>query len=256
MFEEFGDLVVWPESKLDELPVMTAPGTWEADGDIAIVFSETGIDVIQVEVPKELWLRELLSLDLGSTESLVSFTNDYGVLDLDLTRGDRMLLQDLRANLRVFRNIARVLLVVVGDSSEHTAVTLEEDGTSLERQMNRTQPDTGRMRWAVATLNRHLAAMAPRIALDVQGLTNRDVTLASALAVQMFNFIQARPHVSICSWCGGEFIYQRGRSRYGQHRADTGVIYCSYDHAKAAARKDYRDRKRREKARTRGGESE
>jgi len=256
MFEEFGDLVVLPESQLDEPPVITASGTWEADGDIALRFSETGIDWRQIELPRELWLRELLSLDLESTESLVSFANNYGVLDLDRTCGERLLLQDLRANLRVFRNIARVLLVVVGDSSEHTAVTLEDDGTSLERQMNRNQPDTGRMRWAVATLNRHLAVMAPRMALDAQGLTNRDVTLASALAVQMFNFAQARPHISICGWCGGEFIYQRGRSQKGKHRADTGVIYCSYDHAKAAARKDYRDRKRREKARTKGGESE
>lgn len=258
MAKGFDGLLMWPEAVLSERPVMTARGTWAADGDTSIVFTESDVAWREIELPRELWMRELLALDVDSTEDLVSFVNDYGALVLDgVASGvDRLSVRDLVRDLRVARNIARVLLVVVGDSPEHKTVDLEDDGTSLEDRIERGAPDMGRVRWAVHAINRNLAVMAPRLAVSPQNLVNRDITLASALAVQMFNFAVTRPHVSICAWCGSPFILQRGRSQYGGHRTDEIVKYCSYEHSKAAARKRYRDRKRNGKAKQEGGESD
>ncbi|MFD9123567.1 hypothetical protein [Kitasatospora sp. NPDC059571] len=63
--------------------------------------------------------------------------------------------------------------------------------------------------------------------------------------LQLYNHLAEGAAVRTCANhnCGRDFVRQRGRANYGQHRT-TGVKYCSRECARAQAQRDLRRRRR------------
>lgn len=90
-------------------------------------------------------------------------------------------------------------------------------------------------------LNRSLG----RFSIGVGDLADRSPTVLSVAFLQLYNHLVEEAHVRRCANdnCGRDFVRQRGRAEYGQHRT-TGVKYCSRECARAQAQRDLRRRRR------------
>lgn len=272
--------LIWPDNPLPVPRVRALAGEWVADPswtvdrdepEALMTFIEASpVNMHYIAVPDELWMRELLRLDLSSLAELTQFSNTFGMLwapSLGRQAESQRLASQLARDLRRFRNLARVLLTVIGDAPEEATSVLEDDSPggavsiTRTRTIHRGQVESGLLRWTAAQINRELVSMHPSLAFNeigsgitaeaaMENILNREFSLANVLAVQMFNFAVQRPHVSHCEQCKSAYVRHRGRSQYGGHRSDTGkgVKYCSATCANTAAQQRYRDRQRQQKA--------
>lgn len=249
-------LRAWPPTTLPVPEVRVGVGRWELESDGILAWREADFDERYYTLPDEFWMRELLTLNLEDPESIALFCTQYGMLDLPLLLGRKVSivgLSDYRHAASRMRNVARYLLAQAG-YDRRWITDREEDALGLDIQ------SSGWERWVLAHIGRALSPLHPRLihpkttGPELGGYDGSlsAVDLTTGIALQMFNFVVDQPHVSLCEWCGHEFIYQRGRSKYGQHRS-TSVRYCTPEHAQDASRKAYRDRQRQKRAK--GGET-
>ncbi|MFF0415318.1 hypothetical protein ACFYUY_33395 [Kitasatospora sp. NPDC004745] len=90
-----------------------------------------------------------------------------------------------------------------------------------------------------------LESALSRFSIGVSGLADRNPTIYSVAFLQLYNHLAEEASVRRCANdnCGRNFVRQRGRAEYGQHRT-TGVKYCSRECARAQAQRDLRRRRR------------
>lgn len=256
------------------------------------------------EPPSDLYLRELMDLDLDSPESIAEFCSLFGTLKHSETHAtltgirsrltkkdtlaqsvsdylDRLKAQEygaweyrsrfepvsaLKATLEAegahpqfgasafhaddFRLMAREL-------RDMTRVVLSFSGfpeklAELESaHSNWEVPGIDEMVWFRDRLNAGLRAFAPMLVNVGESPAGESPEkrgdLWGAICAELFNHMLDEPHVRKCGRdeCQRLFTYQRGRARYGQHRS--GSKFCTDRCASLAAKKTYRDKKRKER---------
>ncbi|MFI6448533.1 hypothetical protein [Kitasatospora sp. NPDC050543] len=97
----------------------------------------------------------------------------------------------------------------------------------------------------VQELKTVLGAALSRFSVGIGGLSDRYPTVHSVAFLQLYNHLAEGAAVRTCANhnCGRDFVRQRGRANYGQHRT-TGIKYCSRECARAQAQRDLRRRRR------------
>lgn len=234
----------WPSLQLPVPDVVQGQGQWQHE-DGYLRWVEESIDQRRITVPDEFWMQELLDLDLEDAAAISAFCSTWGMLEIPPKRDPyaAVSVADYRRDAIRLRNVARLVLAQAGQPRRWHD---EREPDGLEKLS-----EDALQRWLVATLNRALSPMHPRlVACGVAGFNGSPedlrVGLLTAIAVQIFNFVLEKPHVSRCEWppCGREYVYQRGRSTYGGHKST--ARYCSPQCMRAAKQKRYRDKKRKE----------
>lgn len=96
----------------------------------------------------------------------------------------------------------------------------------------------------VLTMNAALRPMSVRISADFESDMPVLGTINTNVFVQIYNYMSEEVSLKRCANqnCGRAFIRQRGRAKYGQHRAN-GVVYCSRECARAQAQRELRRRR-------------
>ena len=279
---------VWPSQKVEVPPVWAYPvrrvKEWFVydpqetlfDGH---VMSEEKLGH-SVPVPDELYLREVLALDLADEDALLAFVGEYGPLGYEpeksclpyfiaeeildkLENGLRydtesdVLFQSLvsvQAHLRSIRDAARLYKV---QTAQMTLEELKENWELGEMEVECPADATEVDRMLAVIVNQGLLPFQVGIRLvgsDAEpwevGLTAPDIY--SCLCLQLFNHIAEEAIYLTChnERCGRLFVRQQGRSEKGGHRT-TGVMYCSDYCARAQGQRELR--KRKAAAKGRGG---
>jgi hypothetical protein len=272
----------WPQTPLPALPVLVRSCEHIGNG----VILQTG--TAEARVPdEELYLRELMLLDLEDTEAIVDFCGEFGTLSSSetheserpvaaysasevgllarkVTGSDLLQVDDFRELARELRDMTRVLLSLSRQETyaeadfEANVVSDTSDDPALARfSWYRLMVTLGLERSFFPRLEDLRADALGRFggSVDASDTGQRPyVTLYSALCRQHFNAIVEAPTYRRCAResCRQVFVHQRGkRSRYQQHRK-TGVLYCSTRCATTEAKRAYRARER-DKKRTEGG---
>lgn len=243
----------WPDVVLPVPPVWVGRGTWCVEDD-SLVYEGGGHGLHRVALPEDFWMRELLELDLEDAGAIAAFSSAYGMLDPQQgpIHAPRTL-DAYRMGAVVMRNVARVVLAIVGDSPRSFLAEIEEGDRPIA--LPNEDAELVAADWAACRLDAGLQTMHPRVVFGrddalYSGAPELSVaTLYDVLCVQVFNYIATRDHLSRCEWepCHREFIFQRGRTVHGGHRRS--AKYCSAECATAAAKKAYRDRKARDRQR-------
>ncbi|HEX2193269.1 MAG TPA: hypothetical protein VHH09_08750 [Acidimicrobiales bacterium] len=248
-------LTVWPATVV---PVPPVP-RWHTRLDNAgyLVFEEPRE---YVELPPELFLRDLLDLDVGNDADVADFLSQFGELawryadagllpyevtpseppewpDADNHVGDAALF------LRTARALTRHWLAVLEDGSIIDAWAAEGFDLAVPNE-------PGLWDWFVRCLNGGLKVFTVRVegptSLGVEGQPLPD--LYDALCLQLANHITEGLPVRRCAneTCHRPFVRQQGGAEFGQHRTE-GVLYCSPACGNAQWQREHRRRKRQER---------
>ena len=277
---------VWPSQKVEVPRVWAYPMRRVGDSFVydpqQTFMDERGVYQEKlghsVQVPDELYLREVLALDLADEDALFKFVEEYGPLGykpgksclpylipahflenleigLHYDPEVDVLCQSVasvQAHLRCIRDAVRLYEV------QTAQMTLEELESTWELdELGVACPTDG------PAVDRLLAVIVNQGLLPFQvgirlvgiddepwqvGLTAPDIY--SCLCLQLFNHIAEEAIYLTChnERCGRLFVRQQGRSEKGGHRT-TGVMYCSDYCARAQGQRELRKRK----AAARGG---
>jgi hypothetical protein len=271
---------VWPSQKVEVPPVWTYPVHRVKDSFVYDSF-ETIVDHGRwrgrklghsVPVPDELYLREVMALDLADEDALFEFVEEYGPLGYEPeksclpylipehfletlkiglhydTEADvlHQPLVSVQAHLRSIRDAVRLYKV------QTAQMTLEELDDTWELEalaVGCPTDDPGVDRMLAVIVNQGLMPFQVGIRLAginaeayQLGLTAPDIY--SCLCLQLFNHIAEEAIYLTChnEKCGRLFVRQQGRSQKGVHRT-TGVMYCSDYCARAQGQRELRKRK-------------
>ena len=242
--------------------------------EIASVFPET-----PRQVPPELYLRELVELDLESEEAILAFVTEFGPLgdirapasDLSIEFDpsihpdfDEKILEPLESDMETsdlldvqkiesvrvhawcLRDAVRLWQVQTGQLS------IEELGQIWELgALNMAPPKDvdGAVVLLAQILNAGLRPFHARLEYFRLGEPTTYhgpywPNLYSALCLQFFNHVLEEAVYLRCAneTCGRLFVHQRDRAKQGQYRS-TGVKYCSNYCARAQGQRELRRRK-------------
>lgn len=201
-------------------------------------------------LPPEFFLRELLDLRLDgdpdeAERAVAELTLTAGYLDVGGESGAWVHEHTLDAfwppRGRVF-DLALATLVVMQLQGLAAGLVAVEDGAA--------EPPGGWVLFA-GQLSNYVSKMSPTVQVADTADRARASDLATATAVQMWNYCAERDRVrmSRCAsaTCGRPFVRQRDGAEHGQFRTK-GVIYCSKACARAQAQREYRRRQRQEKS--------
>lgn len=214
-------------------------------------------------LPHEVFLRELLDLDLTSGEEVVEFLSCFGMIADRYPPGllpfehrqaappeEPEAVSNHLVDATLFLKTARLLTL-------HWLAVLERDSIesawAAEGLTFAVAGDEAAWMYFVECLNYGLRVFTVRVerpgwvpGVD-QGAPRPD--LYSALCLQLANHISDNAPVRRCAneACRRAFVRQRGGAEYGQYRT-AGVIYCSPTCGNSQWQRDHRRRKREERA--------
>jgi hypothetical protein len=225
--------------------------------------------VEQVEIPDELFLRELFGVDTASEADVQDFLRSYGVLARRFTglvpvsgtpdpppaseqsAPPSNHWRDASLYLKTARALTRHWLAVVGETDLGAAWHAE--AWSAEGFGVHIPTKGGLWDWFVRSMNQGLKAFTVRVEIPVNlkatdfsstlGVPRPD--LYSALCLQLANHIAEGATVRRCQneTCSDMFVRQQGGARHGQYRT-VGVMYCSTYCGNAQWQREHRRKKR------------
>lgn len=261
-------ITTWPAAPVPPIQRVPAPPTLSVvDGSIVRGPVVRGQGWRVVEVPPELYLRELRQMDLDDEASITRFVDTYSWLGVGGS-GRRYLpmafrrdlpepvdgaehLDEFAAGVRWIRDLTTIY-------ADHMAGDLDKGPGSWEsadvflRGAGIGRPtDEGRALHVLSKgLDLGLVDFRPHMVIkdadgQIRGPATSEPTLFVALIVQLFNHIVEGAQYHRCQneTCGRLFYRQQGRSAHGQHRT-IDVQYCTSKCAKAQAQREYRRRQR------------
>jgi len=230
--------------------------------------------VEQIELPQELFLRELFDVDTASDADVVEFLRRFGVIarrfvgllavagtpsappNTGKSSSPRNHVKDAALFLKTARALTRHWVAVVEETSITDAWSAEAwtaDGFTLGTLAH----EGGLWDGFVRSMNEGLKAFTVRVELPIRTTMNFTFTLGeprpdlySALCLQLANHIAEGTTVRRCQseTCQKMFVRQQGGARHGQHRT-TGVMYCSTYCGNAQWQREHRRKKKRDQER-------
>lgn len=207
----------------------------------------------EVDVPDELYGRELLDLDLDDAGAIRDFSERFGRLGQpsELTSREEDQIQSvthLRAGLyravRVsdFRdraNLLRFMRGVVLAYSTRQPIRARRDGQLLTASQA--------LDWFAFHLNEGLRDFHVRVTFttSTEAVSEPLTDLYGAMCLQLANHLAEGATFLQCAneTCGRWFVRQRGRARYAELQHTSGVVYCSHSCAKTQTQRERRRRK-------------
>lgn len=266
-------MTVWP-GPLPPVTQIEVRGPYRLEGEL--IRLHPGSSRI-VDIPDEMYLRQLRDLNLDDPAQIQEFLDAYGrlghwqkgvrVLGCDVARDEGLPWEEWHRQIDTW-----VQQEVVTDKEEQ--MMLRDEGlqhledfrawvltframTDIWKQHKDTGADPGLLPLAVA-LEELLEPFSPKLGLPftvdettpAQPFGER-VRLESALALQLFNHMAAGNVYNTCAneTCLRLFVHQQGRAKAGQYRGE-GVMYCTDNCARAQAARQFRRRQRQKKGET------
>ncbi len=252
-------LTPWPDRPVPVPLVLRCDAELLDDGWVLFT---PGVE--RVHLPEELFLRELLDLDLSDSEA-VAFVNDYGVLSGRYGEGvnSRLLGLEMKPktpppverinthveDLMLYLKTARVL-------TRHWVASMEEtpvlDAWEAEELGSLVSDEEAAWSLLVECLNAGLGPLRVRVerpySFFPEYVEGEPVAgLYTGLCVQLFNYLVEHVPVRRCAneSCGRAFSRQLGGAVHGQYRSE-GVMYCSPSCGNAQWQREHRRKKRAE----------
>lgn len=257
-------LTLWPGTVVPVPPVQwrnvhLLDGKW-------LVFPPVGD---RVEIPRELFIRELMDLDLDSAEDITRFLDSFGMITLRYGEAgllpfgllddepppgaDLLHFGEAALFLRTARALTRHWMAVLEQKS--IAAAWEAEGLwrwgylDQERAEERAWSDFVHcINWGLKQIHVRVERVWHGDYVDgVEG--EPQIGLYSALCLQLVNHIAENATVRRCAneTCGRAFVRQEGGAVAGQYRREGLIKYCSVSCGNAQWQREHRRKKRAER---------
>lgn len=264
-------MTVWPSSVP---PVSNVWGFAPYRLDGSLLKLDLDAQITAHEIPNELYLRELVELDLDDVDQILAFVNSSGRLGhlkghLLITffgpeapwpsekQWDEWYAEiDGHPGFESLGDFEKELFQSSGlqhiDTFRSWALAFRK-ATELIGGYQQGVADESEMEDLAIALTGLLEPFHPVVEVphkpDLVRKWQPDKEsprLENILALQIFNHLSQGDTYHVCAneTHQGLFVHQRGRAEHGQHRSE-GVLYCSATCAKAQASREYRRRQTR-----------
>ncbi|MFF3403530.1 hypothetical protein ACFYW6_34175 [Streptomyces sp. NPDC002659] len=252
-----GDWILWTPAHLDERPL--------------------------VHLPEDFYLRELMELRPDNLEGAAELFRTYGHLfggerndlhvDSDNVYEELQSIPDAGGDEQPYpfgmhRDLVRIYLQTAQEAITTWLACQKEGGleklvkpeiteenlASIQAQNEGHEPpwppsleylEALLIDSRISTLKYVLNDALSPFSIGIGDLADRSPTLYSVAFLQLYNHLVEGAVVRRCAneTCRQNFVRQRGRAEYGQHRT-TGVKYCSRECARAQAQRALRRRRK------------
>lgn len=239
-------LEFWPDDVLDERARLKVPINLRLVADQLVADGYPRMpyrmQIGYVDLPRELFLRNVLTLDPTNEGQVAAFCIEFGLPFAHHAERDEAV-WEFRADGFPLAEAAAALAEV------RELVEMWRDHLrAVEPTASRSVPDTDAWEVWKLRMNEGLRAVAPRVALATDDNALRSIDVGEATCLQLRNFILEDGVVRTCAneTCGQPFFRQLGGAVHGQHRTrgKAAVIYCTPSCANAQSSRNARRRRR------------